>query len=58
MSSAPSSVVDLDVASFVLDTTGKLDPEIAEAIIDGELERTMDGASTLSVTVHDPYRSL
>jgi hypothetical protein len=57
-STAPRSEADLDVTSFVLDTTGKLDPHIEQAIVDGEVERMIDAASTLTVTVHDPYRSL
>lgn len=54
--------IDLDVKSFVLDTrqtrVRRLDTNVANSLIDGEIERTTDGASTLTVTVHDPRRSL
>ena len=37
-------------------TSGRI--EIAQALVDGELTRTMDGASTLVLTLHDPHRKL
>lgn len=32
--------------------------DLSEAITGGELERTIDGASTLTIDVHDPHRKL
>jgi cell wall-associated NlpC family hydrolase len=45
---------------FYLDVVVKsgLDVSVADAITGGELERTMDGASTLTLTLHDPHRAL
>jgi hypothetical protein len=62
LSAQPSSVIDLDVTSFVLDVVrGRVSAaaaHIENSITDGQIERTTDGASTLSVTVHDPRRAL
>jgi hypothetical protein len=46
--------------NFYLDVVVRsgLDVSIAEAITGGEIERTMDGASTLSLTLFDPHRAL
>jgi len=61
---APDPEVDLDLAALRLDVPpfGKrrrgLDTRIVESVTDGELERTIEGASTLSLTVHDPKRAL
>src|SRR5262245_26336287 len=53
---------DLDISTFLLDVTKRtrrtLDVQVAKSITEGELERTTDGASTLTVTVHDPKRVL
>jgi hypothetical protein len=45
---------------FYLDVVVKsgLDVSVADAITGGELERTMEGASTLTLTLHDPHRAL
>jgi hypothetical protein len=48
-----STDLDLDV---VADVGG--DIAIADAIVGGELERTIEGASTLTIDVHDPHRLL
>ena len=50
----------VDLNDFLLDVAGSkgLDINVSESIIDGSIERTMDGASTLSVTVHDPSREM
>jgi len=59
---APAPVIDLDIVTFVLDVRGRtahsLDKRVQNSIIEGELERTTDGASTLRVTLHDPARTL
>lgn len=43
-----------------LDVVGRkgLDVSIGRAVTGGDMERTMDGASTLSLTLHDPHRAL
>ena len=60
--STPATAIDLDVRKFVLDVKGKrtrgLDARVDNSIVDGEIDRTTDGASTLSVTLHDPKRVL
>jgi hypothetical protein len=45
---------------FYLDVVVRsgLDVPVADAITGGELERTMEGASTLTLTLHDPHRAL
>jgi len=45
---------------FYLDVVVKsgLDVSIADAITGGEVERTMEGASTLTLTLFDPHRAL
>ena len=62
MSALAGSAIDVDVATFVLDVVDKrlsaLDVHVESSITDGTIERTMDGASTLTVTVHDPHRVL
>jgi hypothetical protein len=48
---------DLEIDKFVLDLRHNKsikDIDIAERIIDGEIEQTMEGASNVTVTVHDP----
>lgn len=59
---AAKPAADIDVASFTLDVLGRktrtLDARVQNSITDGELERTTDGASTLTVTLHDPERVL
>jgi hypothetical protein len=61
-SSPPSHEIDLDLTAVVLDVVNKklrgLDTRIEGSIVDGSLERTIDGASTLDLTVHDPKRAL
>jgi len=62
VSALPKSEIDLDVARIVLDTVNRklksMDARIDGSVTDGTLERTMDGASTLTLTVHDPKRIL
>ena len=45
---------------MILDVVAKSgrDVDIADAIVGGELERTIEGASTLTLEVHDPHRTL
>lgn len=58
----PPSEIDLDVSKLKLDVVPKgkrlVGARIESAITDGELERTTDGASTLTLTLHDPKRTL
>jgi hypothetical protein len=60
--SAAAPEADLDVSQIVLDVVNKqirgLDTRIDGSITDGSLERTIEGASTLTLTVHDPARVL
>lgn len=62
MSSLPSSHIDLDVARLVLDVVQRkvrgLDTRVQNSIVGGEIERTTEGASTLTVTLHDPRNTL
>jgi cell wall-associated NlpC family hydrolase len=55
-----AAVADVDVTSLVLNPVNPAvrDTQIVDAITDGNLERTIDGASTLDLTLHDPRRSL
>lgn len=51
--------IDIDVARLIVN--GKtLDnhPDIANSLTDGDIERTIDGASVLNLTLHDKDRSL
>ena len=52
--------LDVDLGNFLLDAANHvgLDMDLASSITDGTIERTMDGASTVSVTVHDAHRIL
>jgi hypothetical protein len=56
------SEIDLDTNKLVLQVVNRklrsLDQRIDEAITDGQLERTIEGASTLTLTLHDPKRAL
>jgi hypothetical protein len=58
----PSSEIDLDVGKVVLDVVSSkipgLDTRIDQSIVDGSIERTIEGASTLRLTLHDPKRAL
>src|SRR5262245_21163515 len=58
--SAVVPVADVNVSSLVLNPVNPAlkNTELVDAITDGNLERTIDGASTLDLTVHDPRRSL
>jgi hypothetical protein len=60
--SVPPPEIDLDVQRVVLDVVNKklrgLDTRIDNSLTDGQIERTIDGASTLTLTVHDPKRAL
>lgn len=62
MSSAPSHAIDLDVSQLVLDVTNKkvrgLDQHIDNSLTDGRIERTMDGASSLTLVLNDARRAL
>jgi hypothetical protein len=53
---------DLGLSSLVLDVVNRrvrgLDEQIASAITDGSVERTVEGASSLTLTVHDADRAL
>jgi len=61
-SSTPSHEADLSVSSLVLDVVNRkvrgLDTQIAASITDGQVERTIEGASSLTLVVHDPDRFL
>lgn len=52
--------LEIDVSRFLMDVVGqkKYDINVAGAIVDGNLNRTMDGASTLTITVNDHYRKI
>src|SRR5262245_41016048 len=52
--------IDLDVQSLVLDVTNRRfkSSDVAGSIVDGTIERTIDGASVLQLVVHDPNRTL
>lgn len=54
--------LDLSTDKLVLRVVNRrlrsLDTRIDAAITDGQLERTIEGASTLSLTLHDPRRAL
>ena len=58
----PKPEIDLDVQRVVLDVQGRkfrgLDTRIDNSLLDGSVERTIEGASTLELTVHDPKRAL
>ena len=53
---------DLDIDQFVLDIVrpakGEDNLDVAPRIIDGWIERTMEGASNIRVTIHDPIGKL
>lgn len=51
---------DIDVSKLVLDSVNhnKLDIDVASSITAASLELTMEGASTVSVTISDPRRVL
>jgi hypothetical protein len=59
---APPPEIDLDVRKVVLDVTNRklrgLNTRIDQSILNGSLERTIEGASTLTLDVHDPQRAL
>lgn len=50
----------LDLDHFLIDVKDRaeLDMDVAGSITDGFLDRTMDGASTISITIFDPDRIL
>lgn len=58
----PRANVDLDVQQFVIGAAkqvpGALRVHLENSITDGSIDRTTDGASTLTVTVHDPKTKL
>jgi hypothetical protein len=60
MSAAPE--IDLDISQLALDVANRkvrqVSTRIENSITDGTLTRTIDGASTLTLTVHDPLRVL
>lgn len=49
---------DVELESLVLTRSGYPRLDIADSIVSGDVERTMDGASTLTVTVQDSSRRL
>jgi Lysozyme like domain len=59
---APPPEIDVDVQRVVLDVVNRkvrgLDTHIENSLTDGSIERTIDGASTLTLVVHDPKRAL
>jgi cell wall-associated NlpC family hydrolase len=50
----------MSTLDLVLDTVarGAADLDIADAVTGGELERTIEGASTLTLELHDPHRKV
>jgi len=51
--------IDYRFDEFVLDVPGRrFDVDIAESIIDGRIELTIDGASHVTLTVEDPHGNL
>ena len=58
----PSPEIDLDVSRIVLDVVSRklrhLDTRIEGSVVDGSIERTITGASTVELSVHDPKRAL
>jgi len=60
--SALAHEIDLGVRQLVLDVVNRkikgFDTQVGQSLIDGSLERTIEGASTLTLTVHDPERAL
>jgi len=62
LTATPDAEIDLDVQTLKLDVLGAkfsgLDTRIENSLVDGSIERTIDGASTLTLTVHDPRRAL
>ena len=56
---ARPSVVPVEIPRHLtLRSTKGRTMEIDGAITDGEINRTMDGPSTISLTIHDPHRRL
>jgi hypothetical protein len=53
---------DIEIEKMVLDVVNETkqarDLRIEDVIVDGEIDRTMDGASTFRITLHDPDRKL
>src|ERR1044072_4501105 len=49
---------DIELKKFVLDVVknakGVKDADVSKVIIDGEIEQSMEGASNVRVTLHDP----
>ena len=62
LAARPDPERDVDVNSLVLDVVNRkvrgMDTQIIASVTGGEIERTMEGASTLTLTVHDPHRAL
>jgi hypothetical protein len=58
----PPPEIDLDLQKVVLDVVNRkikgLDTRIEGSLVGGEVERTIEGASTLTLNVHDPKRAL
>ncbi len=61
-SAQPSHEIDLDVTKLVLDVVDRklryLSTRIDASLTGGTIERTIDGASTLTLQVHDPKHVL
>jgi hypothetical protein len=49
---------DVDAAKFVLDLLGRSDIDVTESVVSGEVVRTIEGASTVTLTVRDSERAL
>lgn len=51
---------DVNVRQFVLDVVGKgvPDVDVSESMISGEIHRSIDGASEVTITVHDQGRNI
>lgn len=60
MSGASDEYAGLDLDNFLIDVKDhtELDMDVAGSVTAGYLDRTMDGASTISITIFDPDRVL
>jgi hypothetical protein len=62
LAAPPKPEIDLDIQKVVFDVINRkikgLDLRVDESLVDGSVERTMQGASTLTMNLHDPDRIL